>query len=184
LEVHARHLVGGRPPTDDHAMQLESSVTCLSWIPSEAVTGIADVSFRVGFTHFDEPPPDQLGTDLAGCIERLRAEDRFRFANCLAAFAEFDGDGRCVRHGYRGGGVIGATTVHLGRHFTVAAVALADRQAPPEVGDGWVRFRQTAGGRTPAVTPVRVAVVPAAQLDRDKLGALSADHRREEHVAS
>jgi hypothetical protein len=159
LEVHACHLVADRPPADDHAMQLESSVTSISWIPSEAVTGIADVSFRVGFTHFDEPPPDHLGTDLAGSIARLRAEDRFRFVNCLAAFAEFDGDGRCVRHGYHGGGVLGSTTVHLGRHFTVAAVALPDRQAPPEIGDGWVRFRQTAGGRTglPAPRPVRRA---------------------------
>ena len=30
------------------------------------------------------------------------------------AFAEFDDDGRCVRHGYDGGGVIGATTVAPG----------------------------------------------------------------------
>ena len=140
-------------------MQAESSISAISWLPSEAVTGIADVSFRVGFTHFDVPPPDHLGPDLPGTIAKLRAEDRFRFANRLAAFAEFDGEGRCVRHGYHGGGVIGSTTVHLGRHFTVAAVALPDRQVPPEVGDGWVRFRQTAGGRTglPAPRPVRRA---------------------------
>jgi hypothetical protein len=148
---------GGRPPGDDDAVRVESSVTSVSWISSEAVTGIADVSFRTGFTHFDEPPPDQLGTDLPGSIEKLRAEDRFRFANCLAAFAEFDEEGRCVRHGYHGGGVIGATIVHLGRRFTVAAAPLPARRSPPEVGDGWVRFRQPTGGRAglPAPRPVR-----------------------------
>jgi hypothetical protein len=31
---------------------------------------------------------------------------------------------------------------------------------------------------------VRAAIVPALQLDRDKLVALSAGHRREEHAAS
>ena len=138
-------------------MHVESSITTISWIPSEAVTGIADVSFKAGFTHFDQAPPDALGPDVPAAIATLRAEDRFRFANCLAGFAEFDDAGRCVRHGYYGGGVIGATTVRLGRHFTVAAAPLPDRQAAPEIGDGWVRFRQTSGGRTglPAPRPVR-----------------------------
>ena len=142
-DVHASHLVGRATAhdADDHRRSpcdVESSVTAISWIPSEAVTGIADVGFKTGFTHFDEPPPDQLGTDIPASIEKLRAEDRFRFANRLAAFAEFDGDGRCVRHGYDGGGVIGATTVRLGRRFTVAAVP----PARPAVAAG---DRATAG---------------------------------------
>ena len=62
----------------------------------------------------------------------------------LAAFAEFDGARPCVGRGYCGGGVIGATTVRLGRHFTVAAAPLPDRQrrrrrrrlgaVPPDLG--------------------------------------------------
>ena len=58
-------------------------------------------------------------------------------------------DGRIVDAGYVSGGLIGATTIALGvGAVTVAAVALPDRHDRPEHGDGWVRFRQTAGGRT------------------------------------
>ena len=39
------------------AMRIESSVTSLSWIPSEAVRGGTRVAFDAGFTHYDEPPP-------------------------------------------------------------------------------------------------------------------------------
>jgi hypothetical protein len=139
------------------AMEIRSSVTVISWIPSEAVTGLTDASFKAGFTHYDDAPPDILGPDVPGSVETLRAADRFRFANHLGAVAEFDDDGRCVSAGYTGSGVIGATTVRLGKRFTVAAVSLPDRQAEPEIGDGWVRFTQTAGGRTglPAPRAVR-----------------------------
>src|SRR5437879_927731 len=64
-------------------MRYESSVTSLSWIPSEAVTGGARVAFESGFTHYDDPPPADLGA-----IEELRAADRFRFANLLRAWIE------------------------------------------------------------------------------------------------
>jgi hypothetical protein len=138
-------------------MRVEGSVTTISWIPSEAVTGVAEVGFRAGFTHYDAAPPDRLGPDVAGSVEALRVDDRFRFANHLAAHAEFDGAGRCTGAGYAGQGSIGATTIRLGKEFTVAAVSLPDRCAEPEVGDGWVRFVQTSGGRTglPAPRPVR-----------------------------
>src|SRR5205823_24368 len=38
-------------------MRYESSVTSLSWIPSEAVTGATRTAFDSGFTHYDAPPP-------------------------------------------------------------------------------------------------------------------------------
>ena len=41
-------------------MRIESSVTTLSWIPSEAVTGVNKGAFEMGFTHYDEPPPDVI----------------------------------------------------------------------------------------------------------------------------
>ena len=50
------------------------------------------------------------------------------------------------------------TTLNLGvGAITVPAVPLPDLQPEPEVGDGWVRFTQTAGGRTgvPAPRPTR-----------------------------
>jgi hypothetical protein len=140
-------------------MRVEGSVTTVSWIPSEAVTGVADLGFKAGFTHYDTAPPDLLGPDVTATLEDLRAADRFRFANRLAVFADFDDAGRCTAAGYTGGGLIGATTVRFGKQFTVAAASLPELQAEPETGDSWVRFTQTTGGRTglPAPRPVRRA---------------------------
>ena len=41
-------------------MRYESSITSLSWIPSEAVTGVSRAAFDSGFTHYDDPPPAQI----------------------------------------------------------------------------------------------------------------------------
>ena len=49
-------------------MRIESSVTSLSWIPSEAVTGLNKAVFGSGFTHYDDPPPDVIRD-----LEALRA---------------------------------------------------------------------------------------------------------------
>jgi hypothetical protein len=51
-----------------------------------------------------------------------------------------------------------------GRDVTFAAVAFPDRQHTPEVGDGWVRFVQTAGGRTGVPAPRRVRRPPFVQV--------------------
>ena len=133
-------------------MRYESSVTSLSWIPSEAVTGVSRAAFDSGFTHYDDPPPGELDD-----IEELQAADRFRFANRLRAWIEVD-DGRITGGGYSGGGLMGATTLRLAAlSHTFQAVALPDIQRAPEMGDGWMRFVQTTGGRTaiPAPRPVR-----------------------------
>jgi Cyclic nucleotide-binding domain len=140
-------------------MRYESSACALSWIPSEAVTGATRLSFDAGFTHYDQPPPGDLGD-----IEELRAADRFRFANVLRAWIEVDDAGRVTGAGYVGGGLMGATTVRLGGlHYTFKAVQLPDLQQPPEVGDGWVRFSQTTGGRTGLPAPRRVRRPPYIQ---------------------
>src|SRR5690242_13585704 len=76
------------------AMRHESSVTSLSWIPSEAVTGVSRTAFDSGFTHYDDPPPAEFGT-----IAALRATDRFRFANVLRAWIDVDHDGRITGGG-------------------------------------------------------------------------------------
>jgi hypothetical protein len=143
-------------------MRIEDSVTSVSWIPSEAVAGMTKGLFEVGFAHYDDAPPENLGPDIPATLEALRAADRLRFANHLAAYAEF-ADGVVVDAGYLGGGQIGATTVRLGRRFTVAAVGLPDRQHEPEIGDGWVRFTQSAGGRTGFPAPRAVRRPPYVQ---------------------
>src|SRR6266568_4944063 len=138
---------------NDEAMRYESSVTSLSWIPSEAVEGSTRMAFDAGFTHYDDPPPGALGD-----IEELRAADRFRFANVLRAWIEVDDAGRITGGGYDGGGIMGATTLRVGGlSHTFQAVALPDMQRTPEHGEGWMRFVQTTGGRTaiPAPRPVR-----------------------------
>ena len=134
-------------------MRYESCVTSLSWIPSEAVTGATRTAFDSGFTHYDDPPPAELGD-----IEELRAGDRFRFANVLRAWIEVDDSGRITGGGYDGSGIMGATTLRVGGlSHTFQAVALPDMQRTPEHGEGWMRFVQTTGGRTaiPAPRPVR-----------------------------
>lgn len=134
-------------------------MTSLSWIPSEAVEGTTRLAFDMGFTHYDPPPPDALD-DLEG----LRVADRFRFANVLNGWIETDQRGRIADCGYRGGGLMGSTTVSVGglRH-RFQAVALPDIRRPPEKGDGWVRFVQTTGGRTGLPAPRRVRRRPYVQ---------------------
>jgi len=134
-------------------MRYESCVTSLSWIPSEAVTGATRTALDSGFTHYDDPPPAELGD-----IEELRAGDRFRSVNVLRAWIEVDDSGRITGGGYDGSGIMGTTTLRLGSlSHTFQAVPLPDMQRTPEQGDGWMRFVQTTGGRTaiPAPRPVR-----------------------------
>jgi hypothetical protein len=140
-------------------MRYESSVTSLSWIPSEAVTGGTRVAFDAGFTRYDKPPPAQIDD-----IEALRSADGFRFANVLRAWIAVDGAGAISDCGYSGGGLIGNTTVRLGglRH-TFQNALLPDLRRDPERGDGWVRFVQTVGGRTALPAPRKVRHPPYIQ---------------------
>ena len=48
--------------------------------------------------------------------------------------------------------------------MTFAAVAFPDKQHPPQVGDTWVRFVQTAGGRTGVPAPRAVKYPPFIQV--------------------
>jgi hypothetical protein len=140
-------------------MRFESSVTSLSWIPSEAIKGLTRLPFDAGVTHYDVPPPDQLG-DLDG----LARADRYRFANELRAYVEVE-DGRIVDAGYLAGGHIGSTTVRLGRKAMVfQAVMFPDLQAELAQGATSVRFVQTAGGRAGIPGPRRVRRKPFFQI--------------------
>jgi hypothetical protein len=141
------------------SMRHESCVTSLSWIPSEAVTGGTRLAFDAGFTHYDQPPPGEMDD-----LEDLRRQDRFRFGNQLRAWVEVDRTGSIVDHGYAGGGVMGRTTVRLGpAQHCFQAVGLPDIRRDAEVGDGYVRFVQTAGGRTGLPAPRRVRRRPFIQ---------------------
>lgn len=147
-------------------MRIGSSVTSISWIPSEAVTGLPRLPFSTGVAHYDEPPPEDIGAPEDGRLEELAATDRFRFANHLNAFLDVDDHGAITGYGFgaTSGGRIGSTRVRLGRaELDVGATALSDLQREPEVGDGWVRFTQTAGGRTGVPAPRAVRHPPFVQ---------------------
>ncbi|MGI8613658.1 MAG: cyclic nucleotide-binding domain-containing protein [Nocardioidaceae bacterium] len=141
-------------------MRVQGEITAVTWIPSEAVTGLVyKVPFSVGVAHYDNPPPDTL-TDVDGLI----AADACRFANRLQAWAEVE-DGRITSYGQSGHGLIGATTLRVGRQaMTFAAVSLPDRQAAERLDDTSVRFVQTTGGRTGVPAPRRVSHPPYVQI--------------------
>jgi len=142
-------------------MRIESSVTAISWIPSEAVEGLPKIPFTMGVAHYDDPPPDQIED-----LDAMREADLFREANELRAFAEFDDDGKVVDSGHLGQGHIGVTRMKVGpREVSVAAVALPTIQGEPEIGEGWVRFTQTAGGRTGMPAPRRVSGKPFFRIN-------------------
>jgi len=143
-------------------MRIESSVMSLSWIPSEAVTGLPKQFFEVGMTHYDETPPDVVASNEE--VEALRSAGRFRFANRLQAWIEVH-DGRIVDAGYSGGGSMGLTTVSLaGRSAVFNPVALPDLCQDPAVHGTEARFVQTAGGRAPIPAPRHVKHPPFFQL--------------------
>ena len=141
-------------------MRIESSVTAVSWIPSEAVEGLPKIPFTMGVAHYDDPPPDVIDD-----LDALREADAFREANELRAFIEVE-DGKITDCGHLGRGHLGVTRMKLGpRELSVAAVALPTIQGEPEVGDGWARFTQTAGGRTGMPAPRRVRGKPFFQIN-------------------
>jgi hypothetical protein len=140
-------------------MRIESSVMSISWIPSEAVTGMTKLPFESGISHYDAPPPDVVDN-----LEALRTTDRFRFANELRAWIDVEG-GRIVGYGQEGRGHIGSTTMRLaGRQVVFQAVPFPDIRPEPQVGLDSVRFVQTAGGRTGVPTPRRVNRPPFIQV--------------------
>src|ERR1017187_10913027 len=96
-------------------MRIESSVTSISWIPSEAVAGVTKVPFEMGLAHYDDPPPDHIDS-----LAALQEADRFRFANHLSGWIEVEG-GRIADHGQGGGRQIGSRRSSPGRRGVTSA---------------------------------------------------------------
>lgn len=142
-------------------MRFTATVTSLSWIPMEAITGVMKLPMMLGISHYDDPPPEHIER-----LEELRVTDRFRFANQLTGWIDVE-DGVIVNAGYAGGGHIGATTLRLaGKSLTLPAVALPDLQTEPEITEdrSSARLVQTAGGRTGAPMPRTVHRPPFIQI--------------------
>ena len=142
-------------------MRIEQTVTTVSWIPSEAVTGLNKAIFASGFTHYDDPPPDVLGD-----LQQDAHDDKFRFANRLHAWIDVN-ESRVVDCGYIDGSAMGATTVRIGKKDLARfeAVPYEELRAEPEITKSSARFVQTFGGRPALAAPRRVNHPPFMQLE-------------------
>lgn len=142
-------------------MRIESSVTSVSWIPSESMTGVMRVPFDVGVGHYDPPPPDLVDDET---LDSLRDGDSLRFANQLKAWIEVE-DGRIVAAGHSGRAVVGSTTIRFGvGSVTIPAVPYPLLQEEPTIGAKSARFVQTAGGSTGVPFPHRIDRPPYVSL--------------------
>lgn len=162
------------------------SITSVSWIPSEGVPGAMKAAFATDALHYDAPPPAHLGE---GDLAELHAAGGFRAANALHAWIDVT-DGAITGYGQSGQGWISSTDLDLGpRTMTFAPGGLPDIRPEPEVGDGWVRFRQTAGGRSGIAAPRRTGKAPffgvkAPVIWTELELTLHADGRRTSRVVS
>jgi hypothetical protein len=142
-------------------MRIESSVTSVSWIPSEAIKGMTKMPFEVGVGHYDNPLSDTIDVDD---LERLRDEDRFRFANHLRAWIRVE-NGRIIDFGQSGGGVLNNTHMKIGpKEILFQATALPDIKPKAKITKTTATFTQTAGGRPGMPAPRRVRRKPYIQL--------------------
>jgi hypothetical protein len=133
-------------------MRIESSVTAITWLPFAALDALPNMPLGFAVAHYDEPPGDRLRD-----LDQLREADAFREANELRAWIEVDG-GEIVAHGRDGRGVVSGARPDLGGDqvaFPVVEFPVIRPEA--EVGEGFVRFQQTVGGRIglPAPRPLR-----------------------------
>jgi hypothetical protein len=140
-------------------MRIESSVSSVSWIPSTAVAGTARLPFDVSAMHYDDPPPDAW-QDLDSVV----GPEGARFANELRAWIEVE-DGKITGYGQGGGGRISNTLFRLGGlQVLFVAVGYPDLRPEPVVGEDFVRFTQTAGGRPGIPSPRLVKDAPFVKI--------------------
>jgi hypothetical protein len=140
-------------------MHIEKSVMSVTWIPSEAISGMPKLPFEMGVTHYDDPPPDRIDD-----IEELQQRDAFREANLLRAWVEFE-DGKASTYGYSGDAYLGITRLKVARReLAFPAVKYPLLQADAEVRGDSVRFVQSAGGHMGLPAPRRVSGKPFMRI--------------------
>jgi hypothetical protein len=141
-------------------MRIESSVTSVSWIPSAAITGVTRIPFGLGVTHYDDPPPDEWKD-----LDSVLGPEGARFANDLRAWVDVE-DGKITGHRQSGGGRVSSTLVRLrGMRVQVEAVGYPELRPEPVIGEDFVRFTQTAGGRPGVPAPRVVKEAPFVKTE-------------------
>jgi hypothetical protein len=131
-------------------MRLDASATAITWLPFEALDRIGVIPLELAVAHYDAPPPAVVPD-----LDELRRQDAFREANELRAWIEVDDD-EIVDYGQTGRSLIGDGPELEAQQVSFPAVEFPVIQPEPELGDRWVRFTQTVGGRIgwPAPRPV------------------------------
>ena len=131
-------------------MRIDASATAITWLPFEALDRLHAIPLELAVAHYDDPPPE-----LVPDLDQLREQDAFREANELQAWVEVD-DGAIVAYGQAGRSLIGEGPEIEAQQIFFPAIEFPVIQPEPELGDGWVRFTQTVGGRVglPAPKPV------------------------------
>lgn len=123
-------------------MRIAASATAITWLPFEALDRMPFVPLELAVAHYDDPPPTVVPE-----LDELRRRDAFREANELDAWIVVSG-GEIVDYGQSGRSLVCDPTLELDhRQVAFPAVEFPVIQPEPEVGDGWVRFTQTVGGR-------------------------------------
>jgi hypothetical protein len=133
-------------------MRIESFVTAITWLPFAALDALPELPIGVAVAHYDEPPPAVLGD-----LDDLRDADRFREANQIQGWIEVD-RGRIVDYGRDGRSVVTGAGLDLDAgQIAFPAIEFPVLRPEPELGDGFVRFQQTVGGRIgfPVPRPLR-----------------------------
>lgn len=129
------------------ARTVTTSFTSVSWIPSEAISGLMRLPLDIGLGRYDQPPPERIDD-----LDTLLASGGCRFANRLTVWATID-DGVIRDSGSSGGGLLAATEVGPGPiSVAVPAVGFPEIRSN-ESDEASVTYVQTAGGRTGAPYP-------------------------------
>src|SRR3989454_8871225 len=140
-------------------MRIESSVTSVSWIPSEAIGGIKRAPFDLGPMHYDDPPADQIDN-----VQALARSGAVRFINQQRSWVEVE-NGSIIRHGQSGRGWMGRTKLGFGsRMILYPTIAMPDLRSEPESNSESVRFVQTTGGRPALPLPRKLNRPPFIQI--------------------
>jgi hypothetical protein len=141
------------------AVRIESAVTSISWIPSEAIPGVMRLPFDIGPMRYDDPPAEQL-TDIAA----LARSGAVRFVNELRAWIDVE-DGRIVASGHAGRGWMGRTKLGFGsKKLLYPTIGMRDLRPDPEASERSVRFVQTTGGRPAVPLPRKLNRPPFVQI--------------------
>ena len=140
-------------------MRIESSVTSVSWIPSEAIGGFKRAPFDLGPMHYDDPPADQIDD-----VQALARSGAVRFINQQRAWVEVD-NGSIVGHGQSGRGWMGRTKLGFGsRMILYPTIGMPDLRPEPVSTSESVRFVQTTGGRPALPLPRKLNRPPFVQI--------------------